>query len=229
MEGESKLFFKILKALQKAEILNDIILIGSWTHHFYRIKFKDSTNVPEVRTMDVDFLVPNPPKIKKDVNVQKLLEKQQFKVTRSYPTGYTKYQNPKLDVEFLIPEFGREKKPGQVSIDKLHIQANKIRMLAFLQDYTTIITDKKNNISVRVPEPEAYVLHKFIVAQRRVSPDKKEKDLKAAREISKILLDNPNQKKRLKYIFDEIPKGWQKKIINSVEKNLPELYAFLKT
>ncbi len=223
MERESKFFFKILKALQKEDVLSDVILIGSWTHHFYRIQFKDSTKIPEVRTLDIDFLVPNPPKIKKDVNVHEILEKQQFTITRSYPTGYTKYQNPKLDVEFLIPEFGREKKPGQVSIDKLHIEANKIRMLAFLQDYTIIVTDRKNN------EPAAYALHKFIVAQRRVNPAKKEKDLNAAREIAKFLLNNSNQKKRLEYIFDEIPHGWQKKIINSVEKNMPELYTFLKT
>jgi len=229
MERESKLFFRILKAFQDKDILRDVILIGSWTHHFYRVQFKDSTKIPEVRTLDVDFLVPNPPKIKQDVNVQEILEKQQFKITRSYPTGYTKYQNPKLDVEFLIPEFGREKKPGQVNIGKLHIQANKIRMLAFLQDYTTIITDRKNNITVRVPEPAAYALHKFIVAQRRANPAKKEKDLNAAREIAKFLLNNSKQKKRLKYIFDEIPQGWQKKIINSVEKNLPELYVFLKS
>ena len=182
MDTKSKLFFNILRDLQKEGILKDIILIGSWTHHFYRIKLKDTTRISAIRSLDVDFLIPNPPKIKKDVNIQEMLKKYQFKIITSYPTGYTKYQNPELDVEFLISELGPETKSGQIQIDKLHIQANKIRMLNFLQSYTTTVTDKKNNITARVPEPAAYVLHKFIIAQRRTAPAKKEKDLKASEE-----------------------------------------------
>jgi len=229
MEDESELFINILQDLQKADTLKNIILIGSWTHYFYRIKFKDTTRISAVRSLDIDFLIPTPLRIKKDVDIQKILEKHQFKITMSYPTGYTKYQNPKLDVEFLIPEIGKEKKSGQIQIDKLHIQANKIRMLNFLQDYTIMVTDKKNNITARIPEPAVYVLHKFIVAQRRSNPDKKEKDLKAAQEIGRLLLEKTTQKNRLKHIFKEIPRGWQKKIIKSVKENFPELHSLLKS
>lgn len=229
MDTKSKLFFNILRDLQTEGILNDIIIIGSWTHHFYRIQFKDTTRISAVRTLDVDFLIPNPPRIKKDVNIQEMLKKYQFKVITSYPTGYTKYQNPELDVEFLISELGPEKKSGQIQIDKLHIQANKIRMLNFLQSYTTTIIDTENNITARVPEPAAYVLHKLIIAQRRTAPDKKAKDLKAAQEIGNLLLENPTQKKKLKYIFQEIPKGWQRKIIKSAKENFSELHDFLKS
>jgi len=55
METKSNLFIDTLRALQKADVLNEIILVGSWCHYFYRIYFNNSPEIPTVRTLDIDF------------------------------------------------------------------------------------------------------------------------------------------------------------------------------
>ena len=64
MEEKYKLLFAVLRELFKAEVLDDLILIGSWCQYYYRILFDKAPEIPLIRTADIDFLVPNPPRIK---------------------------------------------------------------------------------------------------------------------------------------------------------------------
>ena len=57
------LFYNVLKKLTENKVLKDIILIGSWVLHVYKDYFH-SDEIPIKRTLDIDFLIPNPPKIK---------------------------------------------------------------------------------------------------------------------------------------------------------------------
>jgi hypothetical protein len=78
-----------------------------------------------VRTMDIDFLIPNPAKIHKDINIPEILRTLNFTPVYSYTTGYTKYEHPEL-------ELGRGKnKPYE--LPKLHINAQGLRYLNLLQ------------------------------------------------------------------------------------------------
>ena len=85
------------------------------------------------------------------------------------------------------------------------------------------------HLKVRLPEPSAYVLHKFIIVRRRIKEDKAEKDLSAAKEIGEFLLGNAGQRNKLRKIFNARPKKWQEKIKASVEGISPDLHAFLIT
>lgn len=96
MEGKSNLFLATLKLLYNAGVLEDIILIGSWCHHFYRVYFSNAPEIPAVRTLDIDFLIPNPPKIHKDVDIPKILSSLDFTTFYNYTTGYAKYVHPEL-------------------------------------------------------------------------------------------------------------------------------------
>ncbi len=62
------LFFKTLNSLYGVSVLENIILIGSWCHYF-----SNAAEIPLLRTMDIDFLIPNPPKIQKEVNIPEIL------------------------------------------------------------------------------------------------------------------------------------------------------------
>jgi len=53
-----------------------------------------------------------------------------------------------------------------------------------------------NGVSINVPEPTAYVLHKFIVSDRRKNQFKREKDIETARQLGEYLLEKADQKKR---------------------------------
>ena len=62
MTENEKHLNEILKALEDSNILKDIILIGSWSLMFYCEIFLNFK--PTIRTVDVDFFVPDAKKIK---------------------------------------------------------------------------------------------------------------------------------------------------------------------
>ena len=68
MEERYKLLLTVLRELSNAEVLDDLILAGSWCQFYYRILFDEAPEIPLIRTTDIDFLVPNPSKIKKSVD-----------------------------------------------------------------------------------------------------------------------------------------------------------------
>jgi hypothetical protein len=225
MEEKSNLFIATLKALQEAGALNELILIGSWCLYFYRIYFNNSPEIPAVRTLDIDFLIPNPPRIKKEINIPKILENLDFKPMQSYPSGYTKYNNPELELEFLTPELGRGKGDKPYKINKLHVSAQGLRYLNLLQSYTLKI--KSGELKVTLPEPAAFVLHKFIIFERREKEEKMIRDLNAAKNIGEFLLKDAKQKNKLKGIFSSLPEKWKKRIVKNTKDNLPSLCDFL--
>jgi hypothetical protein len=225
MERKYNLFFKILKSLDDKGILEDIILIGSWCQYFYKRHFSNSPEIPILRTLDIDFLIPNPPKFHNKVNVPEILEKLNFLQVNNYLTGYTKYVHPELELEFLIAELGRGKGNEPYKITQLNINAQGLRFLNLLQSHT--IKMKYKNLNVTLPEPAAYVLHKLIICERRKNAEKQKRDLLSAKGIGEFLLKNKNQQKKLAEVFNKLPKKWQKNITNN-SKNISELiYNFL--
>jgi len=225
MERKSNLFIATLKALYRSGALQNLILIGSWCHYFYKIYFKNSTEIPAVRTLDIDFLIPNPPMIRREVNIPEVLKSLDFIPEHNYTTGHTKYVHPELELEFLTPELGRGKGSEPYKISKLHINAQGLRYLNILQAHTIKI--KYDDIKICIPEPAAFVLHKFIVFERRIKKEKMIRDLKAAKEIGEFLLKYKEQSEKLNKIFISLPKTWQKRIKNNLIDNSQALYNLL--
>jgi len=225
MQRKSNLFLNTLNKLDKAGVLEDIILIGSWCHYFYRVYFSNAQEIPLLRTLDIDFLIPNPPKIHKDINIPEILETLGFISSHDYLTEYTKYVHPELEIEFLIAELGKGKGNKPYEIPKLHINAQGLRFLNLLQLYTIKI--KYKNINVIVPEPAAYVLHKFIIYERRLNKEKQKRDLLSAKEIGEFLIQNKTQQKKIIGIFYSLPVKWQKVILKNVKDNSKLIYDFL--
>jgi len=225
MEARSNLFISTLKVLQKAGVLNKIILVGSWCHYFYRIYFDNAPEIPIVRTLDIDFLIPNPFKANNEINIPEILETLDFRPVKNYPSGYTKYVHPELELEFLTPELGRGKGDKPYEISKLHINAQGLRYLNLLQSQT--IKVEYEDIKIILPEPAAYVLHKYIIFERRKKEEKMIRDLKAAKEIGEFLLKKTSQRKKLKIIFKSLPKKWQNRIIKNTKDKSSSLFNFL--
>ena len=225
MTKQNNLFLATLNALYKAGVLKDIILIGSWCHHFYRVYFNNAPEIPAVRTLDIDFLVPNPHRIRKEVNIPEILEKLDFRPMHSYTTGYTKYVHPELELEFLTPDLSRGSGSKPYEIPKLHINAQGLRFLNLLQSHTIVM--KYKNFEICLPEPAAYVLHKFVIFERRKKKDKKERDLQSAINIGEFLLHNEEQKTKIYKIFSSLPESWKKRIKNNLKSNSQDLYNIL--
>jgi hypothetical protein len=83
-------------------------------------------------------------------------------------------------------------------------------------------------IKVRLPEPSAYILHKFIIQGRRKNKDKQKRDLTAAVEIGEFLLEDEVQKKKLTETFTSLPKKWQSTIKRNLEIHSPGIFNFFE-
>ncbi|MDZ7837589.1 MAG: hypothetical protein U5N58_06360 [Actinomycetota bacterium] len=100
------------------------------------ITFPNAPEIPLLRTLDIDFLIPNPPRIKKEVNIPEISESFDLMPLHNYLTGYTKYVHPELEVESSIPDLGKGKGNEPYRIPKLHINAQGLRFPNLLQSHT---------------------------------------------------------------------------------------------
>lgn len=188
--------------------------------YFYREEFGKEDLLSAVRTMDVDFLIPHPGGIKKTVDVPEILKEEGFIPLVNYSNGLVCYQHPDLLVEFLVPELGRGFDKPRL-IKPWHIQAQEIRFLNFLTAFPKKVLCR--NITLRVPEPAAFALHKLIVSARRVKKEKREKDLETARGILKYLFKDPKEETRVREMLAKLPAKWRKTILDVSAKHFPEL------
>ena len=213
--SQYKLCLEILRRFEKAGILKDIVLIGSWCMLFYERHSKSASYMPLLKTRDMDLLVPHPAAIKAKVDVSELLKELGFVVGFTGTAGYIRLEHPELIVEFLVPERGK----GSVKpypLPQFGINAQALRFMDFLVRDT--ITAKIEEISLTVPSPANFCLHKLIIASRRRKTEKALKDLQQAIYVSGIANDQ-----QVKNLFDSMPKKWKQTILKMLEKAKKEL------
>ncbi len=224
---ENKYFFfkEIIALLEKNGVLPCFILVGGWCLYIYREIYKDEPRIPLLRTADIDFLIPRSLPIKNKIDVHSILQEAGFDLRFSNISGHIKYVHPWLEVEFLTPELGRgSKKPFQFRM--LNLNAQQLRYLTLLQNHT--ITVLYSNCRITVPEPAAYVLHKFLLSAKRQNIEKREKDLYTAMELGEFLLGQEKQKLRIRQIFDSLPRRWKSTILSITKKEAILIAELLK-
>ena len=226
MEEKYELLSAVLKELKKKGVLDGLVIVGSWCQYYYRILFDNAPEIPLLRTLDIDFLVPNPSKFKTNVDVSELLNRLGFDNDFDYNTGLVKYVHPDLEIQFLTPALGRAK-DTPYEIKQLNINAESLTYMKMLQDYKFSMTH--NGLTLWLPEPEAYTLHKILISFKRKDPAKKEKDLMAAKSIGELCLDYETRGERLKIIYAQLPKKWQRTISGVLKQLSPEIFSFLDT
>jgi len=211
---------EVLNRFERAGILKHVILIGSWSVYFYKYYFDSTTYSTFIRTKDIDFLIPIPPKFKKEINVFKLVEDIGFLEQYQGSEGYIKLEHPDLTIEFLVPERGRgSDKP--YPIPQLAINAQPLRFLDFLVGNAILINAE--GLHIRLPHPAAYALHKFIIFKRRRNIEKHDRDIEGALRVFRELISN-DQEDEIKHTFNKMHKKWQKKVIENL-KSIKETEA----
>lgn len=224
MEEKYELLSDVLKALQKKGVLDGLVIVGSWCQYYYKILFDDAPEIPLIRTMDIDFLVPNPSKFETKVDVSDLLNSLGFDSDFDYSTGLVKYVHPDLEIQFLTPALGRAK-DTPYEIKKLNINAEGLTYMKMLQDCKFSMT--RGGVTIWLPEPAAYCLQKILISPKRKKPAKKEKDLLAAKSIGELCLEYETHRDRLKNIYDHMPKKWQRTVSGILEQLSSEMFSFL--
>jgi len=224
LDAGDKLFDEVLSERDRQGILQQFILIGGWCQKIYRYNFDNPPELSALRTADIDLLVREPKKIKKNVDIKDLFKSYGFDEDYSTPEGYVKYVHPEMEIELLVPAVGRSSdKPFQLK--KLNTNAQRLRYLDIVEKYAKEIEFK--GLKIIVPEPAAFVINKFIASQRRKDKGKKEKDLITAKEFGEYILDDPKQKVLLKEIFGSLKPRLQRSLLKEIENISSEIYEHL--
>lgn len=209
----NSLCLEVLRRLDRSGVLSELIIIGSWCIYFYKYYFKSKDYSTFIRTKDIDFLVPIPPRFKKEINVFELIKDLGFIERYRGSKGYIKLEHPDLSIEFLTPERGRgSNRP--YSIPELSINAQPLRFLDFLIENTISINAER--VSIRLPHPAAYALHKFIIFKRRKKAEKRDRDIEGALRVFNELIRH-KKTHEIRSIFKRMHKKWQSTIISNLK------------
>lgn len=207
------LSLEVLRRFDRAGILKHLIVIGSWSIYFYKYYFNSQEYSTLIRTMDIDFLIPAPNRLDKNIHIFGLLEDLGFIEEYNGSQGYTKISHPDLTVEFLVPERGSgHDKPYPVS--RLSINAIPLRYLDFLAANTIYVVAE--GLRLKLPHPAAYALHKFIIFKRRRNIDKYDRDIEGALRVFRQLIRH-GESDKVKRIYNKMHKRWQKTVIDNLK------------
>lgn len=204
----------VLRRLADAGVLQRAILVGSWCVYFYRDYFKDEEGLSSLRTRDMDFLMEIPLHMKHPVDVPQLLGELGF-LEDIHRDGYMRLIHPELMIDFLVEERGRGHE-GPMDIKPLGIRAQPLRYMSLLSQHP-IAVHVREGLTVRLPHPAAFALHKLIMSQRRRDRSKRRKDLKQALQVMDLLVRHKGRGK-LAGIYGTLPKGWQGDIKAAMKK-----------
>lgn len=208
-----KLIEQILKVFADNHLFDEgVELIGSWCFQLYQ-KHLGAKSFP-LRTLDIDFLIPNPFHGKEHADFIEQLEGLGF--NRDFKRNGSLYLwNAELKVEFITPEKGRGV-DSAIKIKKLGVNAIPLRFVSLLLDNPISIVE--DDVKILVPRPANFCLHKLIIASRRRKIDKAIKDLQQAICTSVIV-----NKQELLELFNSLPKKWKIAIMRMLEKSKTEL------
>lgn len=207
------LCLEVLRRLEKARVLKDLILIGSWCCYFYKDYFDGETHLSALRTRDMDFLIQIPPKIHVTVDIAELLKDLGF-IPDFHAKGFSRLSHPELIIDFLVPERGKGT-DRLYPIKALGVNAQPLRFMDLL--LSDPVTVKTHGFTLTLPDPILFAFHKLIVSRRRKVKEKKAKDVSQAVEILRTVRDQ-GQGPRAKLFFKKLPAKWQKMVLQALSK-----------
>ena len=209
------LFIEVLRRMRSRRILDKLILVGSWCILLYEDYFREKGILPPIRTRDLEFLIPIPPRFDQTTNLHELLKDLGFVVDYKGEEGYMIFVHPDLILEFLVPARGREpNKPHPIA--QLGINAQALRFMdLLLRNPIQVLFD---DIPVTVPHPADFALQKLLIARRRKQRDKAKKDRAQAIAVLRAL-DASDQVGTVFSLLQTMPQSWQR----TIRKELTEL------
>jgi len=199
---------KVLERLETAGVLRHLVLVGSWCLLVYQKYFEKTGPLRTLRTRDLDFLVPMPPRLPIAVDIPELLTTLGFVLGHRGEAGYMILQHPELLVEFLVPERGRGY-AGAYPLKQLGVNAQPLRFMDL-----ALLNPMRGDLFgmvIMVPHPACFALHKLIVSARRREVAKKQRDIETAIEILE-LLRKQGEYTAVTETLRDLPRSWQRTI-----------------
>ncbi len=173
----------LLHTLSEVGFFDRCLLIGSWVMLLYQELY--GIRYP-LHTLDIDFAVHlAPAKKQMRADLERLIIDLGF-VDFMTADGVQKFTATGYEVEFFA------QRPGGREISALPVREWNLNALPL--PFVNLLTDfsetvEIDGITIRIPIPEAYFIHKLIVASRRRRVEKREKDLEQCTVLIPILDD----------------------------------------
>lgn len=191
----------VLRRLDKAGILPELLLVGSWCVYFYGDYFKDSKILSTLRTRDIDFLVESPSKIRQPVDIPGLIADLGF-IEDLYGQGYMRLVHPELMIDFLVPRKGNAE-PRPVPLKALGVNAHALRFMDIL--FQRVVYVQSHGLTLRLPHPMNFAFHKLLISRRRQEPGKGVKDRRQAIEVFEAAMAQ-GEEYIARQLYSELPR-----------------------
>lgn len=206
---QQKEVLRLLKILNDNNVLDHVVLVGSWSEYVYAVGGVLPGFTASLRTIDVDFLIKNLRRPTAPVSIPAMVESEGYSVAHDVLEGTTKFFTPGgLEIEFLIPKRGS----GSESVLKTNLGVNAQSLWHMSAVVANAITVDVFGMKVQVPCPEIYVLTKMIINDVR----KPEKQLKDALSVQRLLPYMDYEK--LDTLFNSLTKKEKGRVRAFVEK-----------
>jgi len=215
MENDIKILNEILNILNEEDLLDHMILIGSWAEFLF-----EELNIIEnfsatTKTTDIDFLVPNINRPRKKVSLSRILKERGYESKTERLSKVNKFIKDEFEIEFLARQIGKPTK--QEDVPSLGIKVETLKHMNVI--YKNVITVSYNNLKINIPSPEAFVISKMIINRDR-SEAKKEKDKISINNLIITMMDVEKNIEKLKKLYNEDTTKKEKKYINEyIERN----------
>ena len=202
----------VLKALNDANVLENTIIVGSWSMYFYKEIFENF--VPQIATTDFDLFLPNPSKIINS-NINKLLIDLDYYRSDDFLTGKTRFYSKKgFEIEFLT--LPKRNSTDVVKIKNANIGAEALpKMLPIKWNYITI---KYHNLNINIPSPASYCLQKLLINKDRKEA-KQKRDIDSVKYVLGFVALSTKYKAEFLDLLNRAPKKWAKIINETIKKN----------
>jgi len=173
----------LLRTLSEVGFFDRSLLIGSWVmplyQELYGVRYL-------LRTFDVDFAVHLAHGQKQiRVDLERLITGLGF-VGFMAAEGVQKFTATGYEVEFTAHRAGG-REIGALTVREWNINALPLPFVNILISFSETV--EIDGFTIRIPIPEAYFIHKLIVAPRRLTAEKREKDLDQCAVLIPVLDD----------------------------------------
>ncbi len=173
----------LLRALSEVGFFERSSLIGSWVMPLYQELYGVQYLL---RTLDVDFAVHLAHRQKqRRADLERLITDLGF-VGFITAGGIQKFTAAGYEVEFIVHRPGG-REIDSVAVPQWNINAVPLPFISILNDFSESV--EIEGFTIRMPIPESYFVHKLIVASRRRTAEKHEKDLDQCAVLIPILSD----------------------------------------
>lgn len=205
---------RLLKLLHDNDVLNHVVLIGSWAEYIYAQAGVLPGFTMTLRTIDIDFLVKNLRRPTDPISLPALAKEEGYTVAHDVLMDTTKFFTTSgLEIEFLIPQKGSG--VDKILETNLGVNAQALRHLGAIVN--NAITANFLGMKIQVPCPEIYVLTKMIINDDRTALKK----IKDMRSVANLLPFINFQK--LDQLFNESTKKEKARVKNFLEKYREDL------